>query len=959
MSDDHARKLILIDGSGYIFRAYHALPPLSRADGTPVGAVVGFCNMLHKLMETLDGDYLAVIFDKGRVTFRNEIYPDYKANRAETPEDLIPQFPLVREAARAFNLPVIELQGYEADDLIASYAKAASADGLQTVIVSSDKDLMQLMDAQIALYDPIKQKEMTFADVEKKFGVTPDKVVEVQALMGDATDNIPGVPGIGPKTAAQLIQEYGDLESLLARASEIKQNKRRESLIEFADQARLSYELVLLKDDVALPEPITGFKRTAPDPETLLSFLQENNFKQLLARMETKLGVKAPAPPPPDVAQDENASSGDTTLTDFSNVSYSLVQTKDALAQWIDKARAKGIAAIDTETTGLDAMQAELVGISLCVEPGEACYIPLQHTSLLRGDAGASTKQPSHIALDRVANTRESEQTDLFAEPSQPQLVEGQLDLRETLETLKPVLTDPAILKVGQNIKYDLLVLKKYDVDITPVDDSMLLSYVTSAGLHAHNMDELSQRHLHHTPIAYKEVCGSGRSQISFAEVGLDAARDYAAEDADITLRLRQWLKPKMIAEHVTTTYECFERPLIPVLVAMEQAGITVDPAFLKTLSGEFAGQMAELEKDIYQLAGHEFNIGSPKQLGEILFEEMGLEGGKKSSKTGAYSTGAEVLEELAAKGHLLPEQVLKWRGLSKLKSTYTDALLTQINPETGRVHTAYSMAATTTGRLASSDPNLQNIPIRTEEGRRIREAFIAAKGCKLIAADYSQIELRLLAHMAEIDTLKQAFKDGADIHAITASQMFGVPVDAVDGELRRKAKTINFGIIYGISAHGLATRLGIGRGEAAEYINAYFEQYPGIRRYMERTKEFAREHGYVTTLYGRKVHVKDIHAKNPNLRAFSERAAINAPLQGTAADIIKRAMIDVHAALAEHYPKATLLLQVHDELIVEAPDTEAEQVGTLVQNIMTQAAHLSVPLTVEIGIGDNWAVIH
>lgn len=935
------QRLVLVDGSGYIFRAYHALPPLTRRDGTPVGAVYGFTNMLMKLRETQQAAAFAVIFDATRLTFRNEIYADYKANRDETPEDLIPQFALVREATDALNLPRIELEHYEADDLIAAYARRATEAGMEVMIVSSDKDLMQLITPDVFLYDPMKQRELREEAVMEKFGVAPNQVIEVQALIGDSVDNVPGVPGIGPKTAAQLILEFGSLEGLLANLDQIKQPKRRASLEEHADNARLSYQLVQLKDDLELPAPIETLNMKPVEPEALLSFLRQNEFKALIKKLEQQTGISAA-----DIAPaEEDQPQGESAHPAFQRGTYELVQTKAALAQWVEEARRAGRVAVDTETTSLNARQAELVGVSLCIAPGKACYVPLQH---------------------RQAITRAAAQGQLFGESdetadaqSEWALAEGQMALEDALEVLRPMLADPAVLKIGQNIKYDMQVLKRYDVEVSPVDDTMLLSYVSSAGLHAHNMDELSERYLNHRPIAFKDVVGSGKQQKNFADLTPQEALDYAAEDAEITACLHPVLQRQMMDRGVVSVYESIERPLIPVIVGMEREGIRVSPEKLKAMSKEFQDKIEALETIIHEQAGRAFNIGSPKQLGEILFDEMGLSGGKKSSKTGAYATGAEVLEELAATGIELAQNVLQWRQLSKLKSTYTDALVREIHPETGRVHTSFSLAATTTGRLSSSEPNLQNIPIRTEEGKRIREAFVAEEGCRLISADYSQIELRLLAHIAEIDTLKAAFKDGRDIHATTASQMFGEPIESVSSELRRKAKTINFGIIYGISAHGLATRLGIGRAEAADYINAYFEQYPGIRRYMEDTKQLAREQGYVSTLFGRKVHVKDIQAKNPNLRAFSERAAINAPLQGTAADIIKRAMIQVDALLRARFPQARLLLQVHDELIVEAPVAQAQQVADAVKQAMSGAARLSVPLLVEAGVGQHWGEIH
>lgn len=934
----HGKRLYLVDGSGYIFRAYHSLPPLTNPEGTPVGAVYGFINMMLKVLDGIeDGGYAAVIFDAGRHTFRNDIYAGYKAHRPPAPEDLIPQFSLVREATRALNLPAIEMERYEADDLIATYARAAREAGMEVVVVSSDKDLMQLVADGISLLDPMKQKPIGRDEVIAKFGVPPEKVVEAQALIGDSSDNVPGVPGIGPKTAAELIEAYGSLEGVLAHAHEIKQQKRRESLIEFAEQARISRRLVELKDDIPLPEPLESLHLHVPKAEELVPFLQQHGFRSLLTRAQEKFGFSAekvaehaPAAPAPTIEKAE----------------YTLVQDEDTLAAWVAAAKAAGKLAVDTETTGLDAMQVQLVGISLSTETGKACYIPVGHVEEGGLEAASATA---------------AGQTDLFAAPAAtgPKLRVGQLPKDTVLRHLKPLLEDPAVLKIGQNIKYDMQIFRRHGIWVHPVDDTMLLSYVLDAGAHGHGMDELSELFLAHKPISYGEVTGTGRNKKNFAEVELEAARDYAAEDADITLRLHHVLKQRLIQERMVDVYESLERPLIGVLVRMEAEGVKVDKALLASISKDFAERIARLEKEIHALAGREFTIGSPKQLGEVLFDEMKLEGGKKSGKSGAYATGAEILEELAAQGHVLPERVLQWRQLSKLKSTYADALAQQINPETGRLHTSFSMAVTSTGRLSSSDPNLQNIPIRTEEGRKIRHTFVAEKGNKLIAADYSQIELRLLAHIADIAVLKQAFIDGADIHAATASQMFGVPLDKVDGELRRKAKTINFGIIYGISAHGLAVRLGIGRKEAAEYIEQYFARYPGIKAYMDEAKEFAHKHGYVSTLYGRKCHVRDINSKNPNMRAFSERAAINAPLQGTAADIIKRAMIVVQARLRAEMPEVKLLLQVHDELLLEAPEAQAEKAAALVKVEMERAAHLSIPLTVEVNLGDNWGSIH
>lgn len=924
------KRLILVDGSGYIFRAYHALPPLTRRDGTPVGAVYGFTTMLLKLREQMQAEYFAVIFDSSRVTFRQDIYADYKANRPEPPEDLVPQFALVREAASALNLPAIDLANYEADDLIAAYAKAAQEQGLETIIVSSDKDLMQLIRAGVSMYDPMKQKPIGEKEVLEKFGVTPDKVIEVQALIGDAVDNVPGVPGIGPKTAAELIGQYGSLEGVLANLDSIKQPKRREVLMQHAQAARISRQLVELHADIPLPAMLATLHSQPLDKEKMLAFLQEQNFTSLVK----KYGGTVATPPASSPAQPNTVTQGAPVER-----RYSIVRTTAELQQWVTRAIAAGQVALDTETTSLDAMQAELVGISLALAAGDACYIPLAHVV-----AGQASQDLFGMA-DTSATT-------FMRAPDQ-------LTVEQALAVLKPLFTHAAVLKIGHNLKYDMLVLRRYGANITPVADTMLLSYCTSAGLNTQGLDELARKHFNHENISFKSLVGSGKQQIGFAEVEIGKAAEYAAEDADITYRCYEVLAPEIIRQQVVDIYETCERALIPVLVAMEARGIRVSRDTLQGLSSEFAVQAAALEKEIHALAGQNFSVGSPKQLGEVLFDAMGIEGGKKSAKSGAYTTDAETLEGLSAQGHVIADKVLEWRHVTKLQSTYTDALQKQINPQTGRVHTSFAMAVTSTGRLSSSDPNLQNIPIRTEAGKRIRTAFIAAEGMKLISADYSQIELRLLAHVAGIDTLKEAFREGRDIHAITASQMFGVPVNEVSGELRRKAKTINFGIIYGISAHGLAMRLGINRSEAASYIDMYFRQYPGIREYMDTTIAYAREHGFVKTLLGRRIYVKDINARQPNLRAFSERAAINAPLQGSAADIIKRAMVDVEYALSHELPDAKLLLQVHDELVLEVPEALAGRVAARVVGIMQNASSLSVPLTVEAGIGDNWGEIH
>lgn len=940
------RHVLLVDASGFIFRAFHAIQILTRPDGTPVNAVYGFITMLMKLLEDMQPDHIAVIFDSARKTFRNDIAPSYKANRTDPPDELVPQFELVREATRAFNLDCIELNGFEADDLIATYTKEALQAGADVTIVSSDKDLMQLVSDRVCMWDSIKNRKIGPEQVVEKFGVPPEKVVDVQSLAGDSTDNVPGVPGIGIKTAAQLIQEYGDLDTLLTRAIEIKQNKRRESLIEHADKARLSRELVRLRDDVPLTIPLTQLERRQPDLEHLERFLTEQGFKSILARLHSRHPKeKAPASAPSMTASPSESARPSTPAPSMSSppikARYELVQTVEALEQWVADAVQQGLVAIDTETTSLDQTQAELVGMSLCLQPGKACYIPLGHI------APGSTSP-----LDLLGHADST--------AGQPR----QIPFNTALDRLRPLLADSGVLKVGHNIKYDMVVLERYGVPVRPVDDSMLLSYVLEGGLHGHGMDELAQRYLGHTTITFKEVAGIGKSQVTFDQVPLDKALDYAAEDAEVTFRLHQMLKPRLIEEHLVAVYETLERPLIPVLTAMEQRGIKVDVPQLKQVSQEFAQRLHDLEQEIHRLAGKTFNVGSPKQLGEILFEDLKLGEGQKS-KAGSYGTGADILESLAAQGHILPEKVLEWRHLEKLRSTYADALLHQINPHTNRVHTSYAMASAATGRLSSTDPNLQNIPIRTEEGRKIRKAFVAEPGHQLVSLDYSQIELRLLAHMADIPVLKQAFWDGQDIHALTASQVFGIPLDQLDSATRRKAKAINFGIIYGISPFGLARQLGIEQSEAASYIKTYFERYPGIQEYMERTKQFCREHGYVQTLFGRRCHVPGIHDKNPARRNFSERAAINAPLQGTAADILKRAMIRVPPALTQHglMEKAHMLLTVHDELLFEVHESVIKETGSLIQTVMESATlpavKLSIPLTVDVGQGHSWDAAH
>ena len=912
--------LYLVDGSAYIFRAYHALPPLTRSDGTPVGAVQGFCNMLWKLLEDLKGEdqptHMAVIFDHSAKTFRNEIYEHYKAHRPEPPEDLVPQFSLIREATIAFDLPCIEMEGYEADDIMATYARLAVEAGARVTLATSDKDMMQLVNGQVTMLDPMKNKRIGPDEVREKFGVGPERVIDVQALAGDSVDNVPGVPGIGIKTAAQLIEEYGDLDGLLSRADEIKQPKRREKLIENAELARISRQLVTLKTDVADVAAMDAFGTADPDPDRLLTFLRSMEFRTLTRRVEEGLGA-GPA--------DET---GDATAP-VDRSAYETVQTLAQLETWIARAREARVVAVDTETDALSATHANLVGISLAVAPGQACYIPLAHEG---GDLADGGGRPEQIDFDTA------------------------------LGHLKPLLESPSVLKVGQNFKYDLAVFARYGIEVAPYDDTMLLSYVQESGLHGHGMDELADLLLGHTCITFKEVCGSGKSQKHFGQCDLKSATEYAAEDADITLRLYELLKPSLAQRKLTTVYETLERPMPAVLSRMELAGIRVDVAQLSRLSSDFAQKMAESEEAAHSLAGTRFNLGSPKQIGEILFGQMGLPGGKKT-KGGAWSTDASVLDQLAAEGHELPQALLTWRQFAKLKSTYSDALKDAINPHTGRVHTNFSLAATSTGRLSSSEPNLQNIPIRTEEGRKIREAFVAEDGHVLVAADYSQIELRLLAHIAGIDALKEAFKAGHDIHAMTASEMFGVPMDEMDPVTRRKAKAINFGIIYGISAFGLSANLGIGRDEAKAYIDAYFEKFPGIRAYMDEMKAAVKATGHVETLFGRRIHLPGIKDKNPSVRQFAERQAINAPIQGAAADIIRRAMIVMESRLQEASLKARMLLQVHDELVFECAEDEADRLIVLAQTVMSEAAlpavQLSVPLDVEAKAAKTWGQAH
>ena len=914
-----AEPVYLVDGSGYIFRAFYGLPPMTNPEGVPVNAVFGFSKMLAKLLSDAGTRRFAVIFDSSRVSFRNDIYPEYKANRSDPPEELVPQFDLIRDATRAFNVPCIELPGFEADDLIATFARMAAKEGHEVVIVSSDKDLMQLVGDRVSMLDPVKNLQIGREEVIERFGVGPENVIDVQALAGDSTDNVPGVPGIGVKTAAELIRTYGNLDTLLERADEIKQPKRRENLIGHADMARISRDLVTLRIDAPVEQAVDELIAVPPDADTLGGFLREHGFKSMLAQIGTAVGLAATGD---DAAAPDREAEGPD---------YSLVDDAAELAQWIAEATRSGAVAVDTETTSLDSMRAELVGVSLSVEPGRACYVPLAHVA------------PGGGTGDLIDG---------------PEDAPRQIPLTDALAALKPLLEDPGVLKIGHNIKYDMEVLARYGIDVSPVDDTMLLSYVLEAGMHGHGLDELCKLHFGHTNIKFSDVAGSGRKAITFAEVPLEAARDYAAEDADMTGRLHRLLKPRLVADRMATVYETLERPLVAVLAGMERTGIKVDGSVLGALSRDFEQRGAAIAEDIYREAGHDFNIGSPKQLGSVLFEEMGLEGGRKT-KQGAYGTGADILEGLAAQGHALPRLVLDWRQLAKLRSTYTEALAEAVNPATGRVHTSFGQAIASTGRLSSNEPNLQNIPVRTEDGRKIRKAFVAEKGHTLLSADYSQIELRLLAHVADIEALKQAFHEGADIHARTAGEVFGLPVEGMDPAVRNRAKAINFGIIYGISPFGLARQLRIPQSEARAYIDAYFEHYPGIRDYMETTKAFARTNGYVTTAFGRRCHTPAIADKNPARRNFSERAAINAPLQGAAADIIKRAMIRLPGALEDAGLGARMLLQVHDELLFEVPDGELDDTAALVTRVMENAAHLSVPLTVETGPGRSWAEAH
>jgi len=985
--------VFLVDGSGYIFRAYHALPPLNRkSDGLQVNAVLGFCNMLWKLMRDMPPDnrptHLAIIFDKSERTFRNEFYPEYKAHRPPAPDDLIPQFALIREAVRAFDLPCLEQIGYEADDLIATYVREACARGATATIVSSDKDLMQLVTDCVSMYDTMKDRRIGIPEVIEKFGVPPEKVVEVQALAGDSVDNVPGVPGIGIKTAAQLITEYGDLETLLTRAPEIKQPKRREALIENAEKARISKRLVQLDDKVPLDVPLDDLAVHEPDARKLIAFLKAMEFSTLTRRVAeysqidpsdvdadpsmksafapADVPADSPAAPAlggePDMLAKGTSNAGQWSgsakpkptasaagpqtpkaLADaraeearnakFDRSKYTTIRSLDDLNRWVARAIDLGQVALTVESSTADPMQAEICGISLALDVNQAAYIPLAHTK--PGDGSG-----------------------LFAGG----LAADQIKAADALEALKPLLTDIGVLKIGHDLKFDTVVFAQHGITIAPLEDTILISYVLDAGRAKHSQDSLAESWFGHKTIGFGDLVGSGKNRITYDQVPVDKATEYAAERADVALRLWRVLKPRLMSYRVNTVYETLERPLVPVLARMERRGISIDRQVLSRLSGEFAQTAARVEADIRKIAGEDVNPGSPKQLGDIMFGKMGLPGGSKT-KTGAWSTSAQILDELAEAGHEFPAKILEWRQVTKLKSTYTDTLPQHVDPQTHRVHTTYALAATTTGRLSSNEPNLQNIPVRTEDGRKIRKAFVATKGNKLVSADYSQIELRLLAEIADIPSLKQAFQDGLDIHAMTASEMFGVPIKDMPGEVRRRAKAINFGIIYGISAFGLANQLGIPREVAGAYIKKYFERFPGIRAYMDATRDFCREHGYVETIFGRKCHYPDIKASNPSIRSFNERAAINARLQGSAADIIRRAMIRMEDALAAKKLSAQMLLQVHDELIFEVPEAEVEKTLPVVQQVMQDAPFpavaMSVPLHVDARAANNWDEAH
>ena len=913
----------LIDGSGYIFRAYYALPPLTRkSDGLPVGAVSGFCSMLFKLLEDSKSNenlqkptHFAVIFDSARKTFRNEIYSDYKANRSEAPDDLAPQFEYIRKSVLAFNLPSVDLPNYEADDLIATYTEQILAKGAKVTIVSSDKDLMQLYRKDVRLFDPMKNKFITPEDIMNKFGVEPKKVIDVQSLAGDSSDNIPGVPGIGVKTAAELINQYGTLEKLLDNAHEIKQNKRRETLIENKDKAIISKKLVTLMKDAPAQRKIEEFQLKEIDKEKLYKFLREMEFNRLLSSVISAYGE-------PKLVTTKIESSVKEKQQNISKKNYHLISNEEEMEEWINEAEEAGELVIDTETSSLDAHQADLVGISLSTKIGKACYIPIAHK------------------------------------------FDGCLDKNIVIKKLKPLLEDKSVKKIGQNIKFDFIVLYKQGIKMNSMEDTMLMSYVLDAGKNRHNMDTLSEIHLQHKTISFKEIVGTGKKEINFSDVELDKAMEYAAEDADITYRLYKIFNKNLKLEKLTNIYEIFEKPLIEILAFMEIEGIKVDNKFLKVLSEKFEKKINKIEKEVFKISKKEFNIASPKQLGEIIYNELKIAALKKTKK-GSFATNAGVLEDLAFKGHKFPQLVLDWRQVSKLKNTYSDALPEHINPSTKRVHTSFLLAATTTGRLASSDPNLQNIPIKSEDGKDIRKAFISEKGFTLISADYNQIEMRILADLADVKELKKAFKNNEDIHTLTASQVFNIDIKKVDQDMRRKAKAINFGIIYGISQYGLAKQINVSNHEANEFLEAYFAKFPEIKVYMDDTIKFCRKSGYVNNVFGRRSHFNGINDKNFNVRNFQERAAINAPIQGSASEIMRLAMIRIDQKFKEmKNNKSKILLQIHDELIFEVPEKEAKNITKIIKEEMTSVTNsdlhaFSIPLTVDINTGDNWGVLH
>tara|TARA_B100001123_G_scaffold436376_1_gene566538 strand:- start:43 stop:2802 length:2760 start_codon:yes stop_codon:yes gene_type:complete len=908
----------LIDGSGYIFRAYYALPPLSRkSDGLPTGAVSGFCSMLHKLLEDAKSDdsknkptHFAVIFDSARQNFRNEIYKEYKSNRSEAPEDLVPQFEYIRKSVEAFNLPSIEMLNYEADDLIATYTKQILEKGAKVTIVSSDKDLMQLLRKGVRIFDPMKNKEIGLKEVNEKFGVDPSQVIDVQALAGDSSDNVPGVPGIGVKTAAELINKYKTLENLLKNASEIKQNKRRQSILENKDKAIISKKLVTLKENVPIKENLENFTLKEIDKEKLYSFLREMEFNRLLSQSISRHG------------EIETKKINIEKQTKIDTKKYKTIMNFEELDKWIKSAEEKGEIVVDTETNSLNPHEAQLVGISLCIEPGKACYIPLTHVS------------------------------------------EKTLNKQKVLEKLKVLLEDKSIKKIGQNIKYDYIVLFKHGITIKSIEDTMLMSYTLEAGNHRHNMDDLSEIYLGHKTISFKDVVGIGKNQISFDQVPIVKATEYSAEDADVTFRLYKIFNKKIKEEKLTSIYDLFEKPLITILAKMEIEGIKINKTFLKKLSQKFDLNIKSLENKIFKIAKRKFNIGSPKQLGEIMYNELKISSLKKTKK-GSFATSASVLEDLAFKGHELPKLVLEWRQISKLKNTYTDSLPEHINKKTNRVHTSFLLAATTTGRLASSDPNLQNIPIKSQDGKEIRKAFIARENYNLISADYNQIEMRILADLADVKELKKAFKNKEDIHSLTASQVFNIDLKKVNEEIRRKAKAINFGIIYGISQYGLAKQISVSNQEAAEFLSSYFKKFPEIKDYMNETIKFCRKSGYVNNIFGRRCHIPAINDKNFNVRNFQERAAINAPIQGSAADIMRLAMIKINNKFNDSSTiKTKMLLQIHDELIFESPLNEISKIIPIIKSEMSDVTSsnlhsFSIPLTVDINSGENWGLVH